>query len=152
MIKKYISYLPFALIFGFLLLMQFSPYEKVDQLPILRGQGISWSSNDLKTSIIKAEREDKLIFVNFYATWCRPCKMLKSVTFTRESVAEVFNKNFVNIALDIDSSDGQIIANKYKVRSYPTLLILDTNGLEIGRKEGFMLPFQLNTWAKETLQ
>ena len=39
-----------------------------------------------------AIKEDKPIFIDFYATWCRPCKMLKSVTFPRESVGELFNE------------------------------------------------------------
>ncbi|SOE21797.1 Thioredoxin-like [Spirosomataceae bacterium TFI 002] len=151
MLKKYLSYIPFVLLIGFLLLMQFTSYEKVDQLPILKGDGIEWTSDDLEESLIKAQEQDKLIFVDFYAKWCRPCKMLKSVTFPRESVGELFNKNFINLSIDVESPQGNIIAKRYSITSYPTLLILNSAGQEVSRKVGFVIPLQLNNWAEESL-
>lgn len=152
MLKKNIGYLPFLLVLGFIAIMQFTSYEKVDQLPLLKGKGIEWSSDNFVESLARARKEEKLVFVDFYAKWCRPCKMLKSVTFPRESVGEMFNSNFVNLTIDVESPEGKKLAQQYQITSYPSLLILDTEGKQIAKKVGFMIPFQLNNWAENMLE
>ena len=43
----------------------------------------------------KAKDENKIIFVDIYATWCGPCKLLKRTTFTDKEVGDFFNANFI---------------------------------------------------------
>jgi thioredoxin 1 len=149
--KSILSYIPFVLLLGFVAIMQFTSYEQVDKLPVLRGEGIQWQDLSFEQALDVAIKEDKPIFIDFYATWCRPCKMLKSVTFPRESVGELFNKEFINLTIDVDKPAGRILANKYNVHSYPTILILDKNGGELGRKESFIIPILLTNWGEELL-
>ena len=77
---------------------------------------------------------DKLIetdaVVDFYATWCGPCKMLGAVF---EEVSNEFNINFVKINVD-DNAD---ITRRYGVMSIPTI-ILFKGGTEVKRFTGFM--------------
>lgn len=77
---------------------------------------------------------DKLIekeaVVDFYATWCGPCRMFGPV-FEKSSVDR--NINFVKV--DVDSNVD--IARKYGVMTIPTV-ILFRNGVEVKRNIGFM--------------
>ncbi len=77
---------------------------------------------------------DKLIetdaVVDFYATWCGPCKMFGPVF---EEVSNEFNINFVKINVDNNAD----IARKYGVMSIPTI-ILFKDGIEVKRFTGFM--------------
>lgn len=74
--------------------------------------------------------KDKTI-VDFYATWCGPCKMLGPVF---ESVSEeVSDIKFVKV--DIDKHED--LCREYKVMSVPTLILFE-NGKEVRRSIGFI--------------
>ena len=73
---------------------------------LLPGQGIIFFEGTWKEALEKAKKEDKLVFVDSYTTWCGPCiKMAKNV-FTQESVGSFYNQNFINIKLDMEKEDG----------------------------------------------
>jgi len=70
--------------------------------------------------------------VKFWSTWCQPCKAFAPKV---ASLDEEFNDvDFISI--DIDQVPS--LAQKYKVRSLPTLLIIE-NGNEVNRIEGLQL-------------
>ena len=100
-------------------------------------EGIQFQKADLKSALKKAQEQKKIIFVDVYASWCGPCKMLDRQTFSNKKVGEHFNNKFINIKLDGESSEGIEIMKKYQLRSYPTLLFLDENGNLISKNTGF---------------
>lgn len=73
----------------------------------------------------------ELIVVDFFATWCGPCKMLSPVI--DELSGELENVNFVKV--DIDQSMD--LAQKFKIVSVPTLKVFK-NGEEVDTLMGFM--------------
>jgi thiol:disulfide interchange protein len=48
--------------------------------------GIQFIEEDWAQALKTAKDKEKLIFLDIYATWCGPCKMLKQYTFTDSSV------------------------------------------------------------------
>ncbi len=86
----------------------------------------------------EAKKQNKLIFLDAYTTWCGPCKMLKNKTFTDEKAGKFFNANYINAAFDMEKGDGLKLAEKYNVTSYPTLLILDQTGKVVTYSIGFI--------------
>lgn len=95
--------------------------------------------------LIHYERDfDKLIekeaVVDFYATWCGPCKMFGPVF---EEVATNMDINFVKIDVDKNSD----IAREYGVMTIPTV-ILFKDGKEVKRKVGFMSNDELTEFLK----
>jgi thiol-disulfide isomerase/thioredoxin len=75
-----------------------------------------------------AKKQDKVIFMDCYTSWCGPCKRLASTVFPDSAVGEYFNRAFINTKFDMEKDEGITIANRYGIRAYPTLLWLDGDG------------------------
>ena len=74
--------------------------------------------------------------------------MLKQNTFPDKAAGEFFNKNFINVALDMEQGDGVAVAEKYQVNAYPTLIIADTNGNIVTYTKGYINAKQLIEFGK----
>ena len=99
--------------------------------------GIQFFEGSLSEALAKAEEENKLVFMDVYATWCGPCKALKQRTFPVKEVGDVFNTHFINVAMDGEKGEGPEIVKKYGVRAYPTLLFLNPSGEVVHQFKGF---------------
>jgi len=87
--------------------------------------GILFFEGTWQEAILKAKKENKLIFLDAYTTWCGPCKAMQKNIFPNEKVGELFNKNFINVKIDMEKGEGIALAKKYNVRAYPTLFFID---------------------------
>lgn len=68
------------------------------------------------------------------AAWCGPCKAL-STTFDKVSNMEKY-KDIDFEKVDIDTDEGADVVEKFKIRSIPTLVLLDENGEELDKVFG----------------
>ncbi len=98
--------------------------------------GIQFEDATFQELIAKAKEQNKLVFIDFYASWCPPCKMMASQVFPQKKVGDYFNATFVNAKLDVDKGEGRTLAAKYGVSSIPTYIVFDKNGNEVGRHAG----------------
>ena len=101
-------------------------------------QSIQFENSDFATILSKAEQEKKLIFLDAYASWCGPCKLMERNVFTDKTVADYYNKNFINAHFDMEKGEGRELAAKYGIRSYPTLLFLNQDGDIVGKELGYI--------------
>jgi thiol:disulfide interchange protein len=114
-------------------------------------KGIQFVEPNFAKALQEAKKQKKLIFIDAYTTWCGPCRMLKQNTFTDKAVGDFFNKNFINIALDMENGDGIAVAAKYQIAAYPTLLIINADQTSTSVTEGYMPPAQLLEFGKSVL-
>lgn len=88
----------------------------------------------------KAQSEKKDLFVDFYADWCGPCKMMSTEVFTRPEVGEYFNARFVCVQIDADAPANKTLAKKYNVTALPTMIFISREGKEMRRIQGALDP------------
>ena len=113
--------------------------------------GIKFMEENWSKALAEAKKQNKLVFLDAYTSWCGPCKMLKRNTFPDKAAGEFFNKNFINVALDMEKGDGLAVAATYQVRAYPTLIITDGDGKIITYSEGYVDAAQLIEFGKHGL-
>ena len=90
--------------------------------------GIQFYKGTWESALEKAKNEDKLIFLDAYASWCGPCKRMAATTFKNKEVGEFFNKNFINFKMDMEKhKEGRRLSSKYRLTAYPSLYFVDSN-------------------------
>lgn len=99
-------------------------------------QGIEFFSGTWPEALEKAKKEDLLIFVDAYASWCGPCKRMAAQTFPDPKAGEFFNANFLNLKIDMEKPENAEFAQKYPVNSYPTLMFIDAEGIIVLKEVG----------------
>ncbi len=102
-------------------------------------RGIPWFEGTWEELLAEARQSDRVIFVDFWAEWCRPCKKMLSHTLPDEQVLAELGE-LVCYSVDIDSALGRPLTREFKVKSYPTLLFLDPNGSPRDRLTGYFGP------------
>lgn len=98
---------------------------------------IQFNEGNFKTLMETARKENKLIFIDAYTTWCGPCKAMAKNVFTQDNVADYYNANFINAKIDMEKGEGVQIAGQYSVNCYPNLLFIDGNGKLVHRSAGY---------------
>ena len=107
------------------------------------------------------EQRGKIVFLNFWATWCGPCReeMPSMQTLYDELKDEGLEIIAVNVLEDHDTASGFIeeyrftypvaldldgrVMRRYGIRAYPTTYIVDRDGYVLGVRPGY------NDWATE---
>ncbi len=99
-------------------------------------EGIAFETGTFDEALAKARDQNKLLFIDAYASWCGPCQRMASEVFTQKEVGDYFNATFVNWKFDVEQGDGIKLAQRYNVEAYPTFLIVDGNGALVGTMIG----------------
>ena len=86
-------------------------------------------SNQILNEVTKSE---KLVLIDFYATWCMPCQMLTEVL---QVIDKEYAENVEIFKVDVD--ENQDIAISYGITAMPTLVFYKNNE-EVERKVGFL--------------
>jgi thiol-disulfide isomerase/thioredoxin len=82
----------------------------------------------LAEALEQARAEDKLVFLDAFTEWCGPCRMMDRDIFPQQEVYPFINEKFVSVKFDMERGEGVELAKRYDVNSFPTYLILQSDG------------------------
>jgi len=139
-----------VIVFFGIFLMAFMPVVKSQ--PVNSGHGIDFAHLSLADAFKLAREQHKLIFIDIYATWCGPCRLLKVRTFPNKDAGEFFNTNFVNLSFDGEEGEGRKLFHAYRFNVFPTLVIFDSDGTPLLGTDGYMDPKTLIEFGKEGME
>ncbi len=97
----------------------------------MASDGIDWQ-RDPQAAFAQARASGRPVLLYWGAVWCPPCNRIKSVIFSRPDFIEL-SGSFVALAIDGDSPGAQQLAEQFKLRSYPTLVVFRPDGAEVTR-------------------
>ncbi|MBL7880601.1 MAG: thioredoxin family protein [Chryseobacterium gambrini] len=112
-------------------------------------QGIKFEESNFTTVLAKAKKENKLVFIDAYTTWCGPCKLMAKNIFPQKTVGDYYNSHFINAKIDMEKGEGIEIAKKYNVKAFPTYLFVDGNGELVHRTLGYVEENDFIQFAKD---
>lgn len=107
---------------------------------------LEWHT-DLAKAQAKAKAENKRVLIDFTGSdWCGFCIKLHKEVFSTSEFAEYAKKNLVLVEIDFPRAKPQSaevkaanekLQKEYKVRGFPTLVVLDSNGKKLGEMVGY---------------
>ncbi len=113
-------------------------------------EGIQFHKGTWAEALALAKKDNKLIFLDVYASWCGPCKRLKKKTFSNDKVGAYFNEHFINVSLDGEVGEGTTVSSQYNVTSYPSLYLINGDGKIVTETGGFLNANELILFGKST--
>lgn len=101
-------------------------------------RSIRFEEIGLKDAMVKAKKEDRLIFIDAYTDYCQPCMLMVKNVFSLNDVADFYNQNFINLKMHFGKEKE--LAEKYGTSGYPAFLFINGDGklvyMESGYSEG----------------
>jgi thioredoxin 1 len=139
-------------IFTFFLFVVMLPVVVNAQKKTAESKQIIFIEDAWNEALKQAAAQNKYIFVDAYASWCGPCKMLKLTTFRNSKAAEFYNKNFINVSIDMEKGQGPALAAQWRMQAYPTLIIFNSRGEPVLGTVGYIKAADLIRFGETALK
>lgn len=110
--------------------------------PVFTGNPVEMTGAQLLRAM---EKTDQTLIVDFWASWCGPCKMF-APTYAQAAAQLEPEAKLIKINTEVE----QQVAAQFNIRSIPTLAIFK-NGKEVARKAGAMDLTNFVNWVKGNL-
>lgn len=81
----------------------------------------------LDKALEQAKAENKPVLIDFYTTWCPPCKAFTRDSSSKEAIKAALNQ-VILVKIDCEAGNGATLAQQYEVTQYPTFVLIKPNG------------------------
>ncbi|MGZ8320083.1 MAG: thioredoxin family protein [Telluria sp.] len=93
---------------------------------------VDWFSGAPAAAFAQARASGRPVFLYWGASWCPPCNRIRAGAFARADFAEL-SQSFIALHIDGDGPGAQELAEQFRLRSYPTLVVYRPDGTEVTR-------------------
>ena len=100
-------------------------------------------------ALAAAKKDGKVVMIDFFTTWCGPCKRLDKVTWADADVQAWLAEK--TIPLKIDAEKEAKLAERFEVKAYPTIVFVKVTGTKLDAIVGYKDPKEFLELAKDTL-
>jgi thioredoxin-related protein len=107
----------------------------------------NWQENFTKAQELSKKQNKPLLLFFTGSDWCGPCKMLHKDFFETEQFIKIADKDLILYEADFPrrkdilstekKKENTKLQSKYSIRGFPTIIILNAKGVEIGRRVGY---------------
>jgi hypothetical protein len=103
---------------------------------VFQAQAINFRNFTIEEAVSFAEKEQKLIFVYFYSNSCTHCVFMEKNVFPDMELTNLLDETFIAIKSNAGNINGRMESYLYRISANPTILILNSNKIEIKRFVG----------------
>ena len=97
---------------------------------------IEFQDITFEEAIAKSKAENKLVFIDAYTSWCRPCKQMQMHVFSLDKVADYYNDNFICVKYDFHK-DRPDLAKRFGVKGFPGYIFVNGDTVQVHQDGGF---------------
>jgi thiol:disulfide interchange protein DsbD len=112
---------------------------KDDVLSYIPGNPIRWGDN-LEMALEKAQRENKLVYIEFYTEWCKYCTDMDDITYTDPRIIKLLTDDFIPVKLNKEHAENADIINTYRVYGQPYEIVITPQGELVWSHRGYINP------------
>ena len=91
--------------------------------------------HDFEEAESVARDQEKPLFVDFETTWCGPCKIMDEWVYTADGVVDAAESL---VAVKVDGDERLDLKDRFGVTGFPTMILLNSGGEELGRASGYV--------------
>ncbi|MHB0754166.1 thioredoxin family protein [Polaribacter sp. M15] len=123
---------------------------------------LNWTPT-YKEALKISRKEKKPVLIYFTGSdWCEPCKVLNDELFYTDKFKSISDNELVLLEVDIPRrkdlidpdkmSENLYLKEKYKVKSFPTLMVVNHRGKKIAEKKGYVMTEYYYPFFKEVIR
>jgi thiol:disulfide interchange protein len=110
-------------------------YYKVSRAEAPKSE-VKWRM-DYQAALDEAKQTGKPVLIDFTASWCPPCRVMKHEVWPNREVAKAANDGYVPLLVDVDEPKNAQVAERYGIQTIPSIFVVDGDG-QVVRQASFM--------------
>ncbi len=112
------------------LVLPFAAFPQVNFIEVV-------NAADMEAAQKKASDGMLMLFVDVYAKWCGPCKMMDAQVYPDPALSAYMNDHFVSVRMDGETDFGRKYAEEQQLQGYPSMFIFGDDGVRVSFVLGF---------------
>ncbi len=88
-------------------------------------QKLTIIEQDYEQAKLESQKQNKMLLIDFYTTWCAPCKQIDKLIFSDPAISSEMSKSFVLLRYDAEKDEAHRLTLKHHIGSYPATVVLN---------------------------